>query len=208
MIKMYKNIKRAYVLIDERQHYIKSLKEVYDNVLIITKIPNNDCLGPLASTYKLTWQDMSGFWETAVQKMYNNYHTAMVYALLDDNKNRIRFVDGMDNDLITYAKSLEKQYPYLIFEFLVTNPSGNIRSNAIDKKRKYLFGIGGAFTKKTPLCTSRIFTERTGKIADFFSNGVGYYNKHSTSSFSHVLTVVVGRKDGPKEDTNVEFPMN
>lgn len=205
---MYKDIKSAYVLFDEKDDYIKSLKDVYDNVFIVTKITNNNCSGPLASTYKLTWQDMSRLWETAVQKMYNNYHTAAVYAYLDDNKNRIKFVDGMDKDLADYAKTLEKQYPHLIFEFLVTNPSGNIRSNAIDKKRKYLFGIGSAFTKQSPLCTSRIFTERTGKLADFFSHGVGYYNKNSASSYSHVLTVVVGRRKNPNEDTAIEIPTN
>jgi hypothetical protein len=139
---------------------------------------------------------MRHLWKMAIQRIYNTWRAYLIATLLNQLDKKTAAKQQTNILLNQLAKELERKYPTLFFEFLIATPAGTVRSQGglENHNNKSLLGIAESFSGRN-LCTTRTYDEGSNTLADFFTSGMSYYNKYSGTSYSHVLQVVVARKN-------------
>jgi hypothetical protein len=189
---MYSSIQKTYKPIIEMYEEDRLI----NSILILREPEGPSAVGPLTVTQLITWEDMRYFWKMAVSRIYNPWRAYLIAALMGQEGKREAAKQQTSIILEELAQELDKKYPNLIFQFLIATPAGTVRSNGgtLTHNIFALLGIAESFTGKN-LCTTRNYDEQTKTLADFFTSGLSYFNKYSGTSYSHVLQIVIARKN-------------
>jgi hypothetical protein len=190
---MYNSIKKTYTPAPAE---ITTEEKIISQILIFREPEGPSAVGPVACTSLLTWEDMRHLWKMAIQRIHNTWRAYLIAALLNQLDKKTAAKQQTNILLNQLAKELERKYPTLFFEFLIATPAGTVRSQGglENHHNTSLLGIAESFSGRN-LCTTRTYDEGTKTLADFFTSGMSYYNKYSGASYSHVLQVVVARKN-------------